>query len=114
MAIEAYSKRTALTANTAAVVAEAPADLPLYVDIALVNRGTASVRLRLFLDTENTPAGADYLEYDTLLHPGYPIVWRAIPLPPGLKVYARVDGADCNAVAGGEAGIPQITSELPE
>ncbi|WP_274626577.1 hypothetical protein [Arvimicrobium flavum] len=104
-----YVKRTALAANTAAPVAEAPADRGLRFHVNVVNRGPTAVKLRAFFDVDNTPTDADWVEYDHVLVPGVPLREWPVVLTPGLKLYVRVDGPNCNAVAWGELDFPAVT-----
>lgn len=97
-----YNKRTALPAATDTVIAQAPAEKGLRCHVNLLNRGNVPRRARLYLDTAATPEDADYLEYEAVLLPGVPLVRGPLVLRAGEKLYARVDGANCNAVAMGE------------
>lgn len=97
-----YNKRTALPSGTDTIVAEAPAEKGLRCHVNILNRGAQPRRARLYIDTAATPEGADYLEYDAILLPGVPLVRGPLVLKAGDRLYARVDGVDCNAVTMGE------------
>ncbi len=103
-----YNKRTALPVNTAVAIAEAPVDRGLRCHYNLLNRGSQPVKARVFVDVDNTPSDSDWLEYDAVLLPGVPLRNWPMALTPGLKIYARVDGTHCNAVAWGEEDFAAV------
>lgn len=102
MASNYYVKRTALTAGAATAVAESTSELGLQCHLRIVNKGVGPAKARVFVDTTNSVAVADYLEYDAIILPGVPLIIGPLVLPPGHNLYARTDVADCNAVAMGE------------
>jgi hypothetical protein len=97
-----YINRTALSAGTASEVAAADSDRGLDVIVNLVNRSPTPTTVRLFVDTSNTPAVADYVEYDTPLLLGYPLVRGPFRLPPTYKLYARDPNGTVSVVATGQ------------
>lgn len=92
---------TALTASVATLIYDGTTQAAA-VDVSLVNRGSVVRRARLALAGLVAPASADWVEYDTALSPGVPVVNWSIIVPAGRRLFALVDGADCAAEVHGE------------
>lgn len=80
-----------LAATTDTLIYTCPTGKRASVTVAFVNRGTGAPKVRLARGTGASPAATDYLEYDTSLAVGAPLIRSGIALSPGDKIWVRSD-----------------------
>lgn len=65
----------------------------MVVNVCLVNRGTAFVKVRVAIGTGVSPANTDYLEYDTIMLANGVLERTGIVISSGEKIWVRTDTA---------------------
>jgi len=85
-----------LTANTYATVYTVPAGTVSTLNVAIVNRGSTEVSVRVALTTETTtPTDADFIEYDAVVPATGGVLERtALVAGAGEKVMVRSTSGD--------------------
>ena len=73
----------------------------MVVNVRMVNRGAASVKVRLAIGTGASPSAGDYFEYDTIVIPNGILENSGLALSAGEKIWCRTDIATVSARAHG-------------
>lgn len=77
----------------------------MVVNVAMVNRNSTGVRLRLAIGSGASPAATDYLEYDTVVPANGIIERTGIAISTGEKIWVR---SDTTAVSARASGLPVL------
>jgi len=80
-----------LAAATDTLIYTCPVGKRASVTISFANRGAAGAKVRLARGVGGAPAAIDYLEYDSQIVPGTPLIRSGLPLSAGDKLWARSD-----------------------
>lgn len=90
-----------LVANTDTDLTGGGANENMVVNVCLVNRGAAQVKLRVAIGVGANPAVTDYLEFDQVISTGGVLERTGIAVSAGEKIWVRSDTATVSARAHG-------------
>lgn len=90
-----------LAAATNTTLYTVPADTFAVVTVSVCNRGGSAVEVRLAVSTSDTPADAEYIEYDSLVSANGVLERTGIVIDAGKKVVVRSNSINVSAVAYG-------------
>jgi len=90
-----------LAAATNTTLYTVPADTFAVVTVSVCNRGGTAVEVRLSVGTSDTPADADFIEYDSLISANGVLERTGIVVDAGKKIVVRSNSINVSAVAYG-------------
>lgn len=104
----AFGGAASLSANTDTVLATLAADAsPRVYYVNLANRGTTPGRGRVAVSAGDTPDVDEWIEYDGLIRPGFPLRRWPLIVKPEQRLVVRTDGASVSATFWGRTyGAP--------
>lgn len=104
----AFAGSASLSANTDTVLTTLAADAEARVYyVNLVTRGTTPVRGRVAVSAGNVPDADEWLEYDGLIRPGFPLRRWPLIVKANQRLVVRTDGASVSATFWGRTyGAP--------
>lgn len=85
-----------LAAATDTLIYTCPGSAPkrASVTVSFCNRGSAAVNVRLARGTGASPGVTDYMEYDTAVAAGTPLIRSGIPMSAGDKLWVRASAVN--------------------
>jgi len=87
-----------LAAATDTIVYTVPADHFAVITINVVNRGSSTATVRIALAEANTPANAEYIEYEAQVLPGGVLERTGVVVEADRNVIVRSSAANAGAV----------------
>ena len=93
--------QAALAATTNTTVYTVPATTFTVLSLAVVNRGTTTVSVRVALASASTPTSAEYIEYDAQIGPGGTLERTGIMMNAGKLLVCYASNANVSVTAFG-------------
>ena len=93
--------QAALAATTNTTVYTVPATTCTVLSLAVVNRGTTTVSVRVALASASTPTSAEYIEYDAQIGPGGTLERTGIMMNAGKLLVCYASNANVSVTAFG-------------
>ena len=93
--------QAALAATTNTTVYTVPATTFTVLSLAVVNRGTTTVSVRVALAAASTPTSAEYIEYDAQIGPGGTLERTGIMMDAGKLLVCYASNANVSVSAFG-------------